>query len=204
MLEVPWLIVFRCLDLESPSNGFFERNGDKAIVGCRESHGPLAKYLKLRFDYAPGILGTFSPSRRVSDPDMYNGTGVTHVQICMPGLLTSGFLWSWFWGNVPGIPGVVLHNLYPTSIDVKILIKLWNLQSLLIITFHPWIIAKWLYVLPIWQHTTGTCYNQDNGHYHKFQRISVKNLSNGYVSFGGFFIVFSWYLQWKYLNCCCK
>ena len=45
----------------------------------------------------------FSPPPRVSDHDMHQGTCVTHVSWCMPGSLTSGFLWSW--ENVPGIPG---------------------------------------------------------------------------------------------------
>ena len=36
--------------------------------------------------------GTFSPPPRVSDPDIHHGT-------CMPGLLTSGFLWSPWWGK---------------------------------------------------------------------------------------------------------
>ena len=31
---------------------------------------------------------------RNSDPDMHHGTCVTHVPWCMPGSLTSGFLWS--------------------------------------------------------------------------------------------------------------
>ena len=30
----------------------------------------------------------------ISDPDMHPGTCVTHVPLCMPGSLTSGFLWS--------------------------------------------------------------------------------------------------------------
>ena len=38
--------------------------------------------------------GTFSPSPRVSDPDMHHDTCVTHMPWCMPGSLTSGFLWS--------------------------------------------------------------------------------------------------------------
>ena len=41
-----------------------------------------------------GMPGTFSPLPRVSDPDMHHGTCVTHVPWCMPGSLTSGFLWS--------------------------------------------------------------------------------------------------------------
>ena len=44
--------------------------------------------------HAPGMPGTLSPSPRASDPDMHHGTCVTHVPWCMPGSLTSGFLWS--------------------------------------------------------------------------------------------------------------
>ena len=36
----------------------------------------------------------FPPPPRFSDPDMHHGTCVTHVPWCMPGSLTSGFLWS--------------------------------------------------------------------------------------------------------------
>ena len=70
---------------------------------CSESHhwcrdnGPLARYVKLRVAHAPGMPGTFSP--RVSDPDMHDGTYVTHVPSCMLESLTSGFLWSWWRGK---------------------------------------------------------------------------------------------------------
>ena len=40
------------------------------------------------------MSGRFSQSPRVSDPDMHHGTCVTHVPWCMPGSLTSSFLWS--------------------------------------------------------------------------------------------------------------
>ena len=49
---------------------------------------------KIAGAHAPGMLGTFSPPPQVSDPDMHYGTCVTHVPWCMPGSLTSGFLWS--------------------------------------------------------------------------------------------------------------
>ena len=49
---------------------------------------------KIAGAHAPGMPGTFSPSPRVSDPDMHHGTCVTHVPWCMPGSLTSGFLWN--------------------------------------------------------------------------------------------------------------
>ena len=55
---------------------------------------PLTRYVKLRNAHAPGMPGTFSPPPWVSDPDVHHGTCVTHVPWCMPGLLTSGFLWS--------------------------------------------------------------------------------------------------------------
>ena len=58
------------------------------------SYGPLVRYVKLRVAHAPGMLGTFSPPPWVSDPDMHPSTCVTHVLWCMPGSLTSGFLWS--------------------------------------------------------------------------------------------------------------
>ena len=61
------------------------------------NHGPLTRYVKLRVAHAPGMPGTFSPPPRVSDPDMQHGTCVTHVPWCMPGSLTSGFVWSRWW-----------------------------------------------------------------------------------------------------------
>ena len=56
-------------------------------------YGPLARYVKLRVAHAPGMPGTFSPSPRVSDPDMHHGTCVTHVPWCMSGSLISSFPW---------------------------------------------------------------------------------------------------------------
>ena len=64
-----------------------------------DPHGPLAWYVKLRVVHAPGMPGTFSPPPRASDPDMHHGTCVTHVPWCMPGSLTSGLLWSQWWGK---------------------------------------------------------------------------------------------------------
>ena len=62
-------------------------------------------------EYAPGVLGTFSPPPPVSDPNMHHGTCVTHVPWCMPGSLTIGFLWSRWQENVSGIPGAcTTHN----------------------------------------------------------------------------------------------
>ena len=54
----------------------------------------ITRYVKLRLAHTPGMPGTFSPPPRASDPDMHHGTCVTHVPWCMPGSLTSQFLWS--------------------------------------------------------------------------------------------------------------
>ena len=50
---------------------------------------------KLRVAHAPGMLGTFSPPPRVSDPDMHHGT-------CMPKSLISSLFWSRWRGNFRG------------------------------------------------------------------------------------------------------
>ena len=55
---------------------------------------PLTRYVKLRVAHAPGMPGTFSPPPRVSYPDRHHCTCVMHVPWCIPGTLTSGFLWS--------------------------------------------------------------------------------------------------------------
>ena len=72
--------------------------GNALLCKCHrndhESYGLLTRYVKLRVAHAPGMPGTFSPPSRVSDLDMHHGTCVTHVPWCMPGSLTSGFLWS--------------------------------------------------------------------------------------------------------------
>ena len=71
----------------------------RTVTGIRSHtativHGPLARYVKLRVAHASWIPGTISPSPRVNDPDMHHGKCVTHLPWCMPGWLTSGFLWS--------------------------------------------------------------------------------------------------------------
>ena len=41
-----------------------------------------------------GNSRNISPPPQISNPDMHHGTCVTHVPWCMPGSLTSNFLWS--------------------------------------------------------------------------------------------------------------
>ena len=62
-------------------------------------HGPLTRYVNLRVAHAPRMPGTFSPPPWASDSDMHHGTCMTHVPWCMPGSLTSGFLWVWWQGK---------------------------------------------------------------------------------------------------------
>ena len=92
-------------------------------------NGPLARYVKLRVAYAPGMPGTFSPPPRFSDPNMHRGTCLTHAPWCMPWSLTSGFLWSWRRGKcsrhfrpmrnpqfyVFGKRPITLHLFLPTT-----------------------------------------------------------------------------------------
>ena len=63
---------------------------------CRHMASPWAscQIHKIAGAHAPGMPGTFSPPRWVSDLDMHHGTCVTHVPWCMSGSLSSGFLWS--------------------------------------------------------------------------------------------------------------
>ena len=69
------------------------RSAQQRLLGDM-SHGPLTRFIKLRVAHAPGMPGPCSPPPRISDPDMHHDTCVTHVPWCMPGSLTSDFLWS--------------------------------------------------------------------------------------------------------------
>ena len=61
------------------------------MISVHELH---ARYVKLRAVHAQGMTETFSPPPRVCDPTMHHGTCVTHVPWCMPGTVTSGFVWN--------------------------------------------------------------------------------------------------------------
>ena len=64
----------------------------------KRPHGPLARYVKLRFAHASEMPEIFAPPR-VNDPDIHHSMCVVHVPWCMPGSLTSGFIWSRWWGK---------------------------------------------------------------------------------------------------------
>ena len=78
---------------------YFGAANVRNISSCNNAHGSLTRYAKLRAVHAPGMPGSFSRPQWVSDPDMHHGTCVTHVLWCMPGSLTSGFLWSRWQGK---------------------------------------------------------------------------------------------------------
>ena len=72
---------------------------------CSHRSWASCQIRKIAGAHAPGMPGTFPPSSQVSDPDMHHGTCVTHVPWCMPGSLTSGFLWNWRRGETfPAFP----------------------------------------------------------------------------------------------------
>ena len=71
-----------------------QKNGACVIITRNLSALASHQIPKLWVVHAPGMPGTFYMPLRVSDPDMNHGTCVTHVLWCMPGSLTSGFLWS--------------------------------------------------------------------------------------------------------------
>ena len=60
---------------------------------------PLTRYEQVCVAHAPGMPKTFSPPLRVSDSDMHHSTCVTHMPWCIPGSLSSFFLWSLWWGK---------------------------------------------------------------------------------------------------------
>ena len=79
--------------------GMWSAEIQPSLEADNRPHGSLARYVKLQVAHAPGMPGTCSPPLQVSDADMHHGTCVTHVPCCMPGSLTSGFLWSRWWGK---------------------------------------------------------------------------------------------------------
>ena len=69
-------------------------------------------YIKTQVAHAPRLLGRFSPSPRVSDPDMHHGTCVTPVPWCMRGCQLMVSFEVCGGENVPDIPGTcTTHNV---------------------------------------------------------------------------------------------
>ena len=93
----------RTSQMDLYGNSFAYRNGKCYVCradseNCNVSEDEYTwascQIRKIAGAHAPGMPGTFSPSPQVSDPDMHHGTCVTHVPWCMPGSLTSGFIWN--------------------------------------------------------------------------------------------------------------
>ena len=72
----------------------FENYSFKIAAVSLRGQWAFCQIRKIAGVHAPGMPGTFSSSLQVSDLDMHHGTCVTHVPWCMPGSLTSGFLWN--------------------------------------------------------------------------------------------------------------
>ena len=111
--ELNPVINHQVADLDFASLSFTNKN---RMAHCREKIINLCSWDSLKpwascqirkivGAHAPGMPGTFSPSPQVSDLDMHHGTCVTHVPWCMPGSLTSGFLWNrWRGKTFPAFP----------------------------------------------------------------------------------------------------
>ena len=112
--SVSWQI-WQTSKLNVSENGcFFGLSSQELMLKCRPCN-TMAPWMmsswascqigKIAGAHAPVMPGTFSPPPRVSDPDMHHGTCVTHVPWCMPGSLTSGFIWSRRWRKTfPAFP----------------------------------------------------------------------------------------------------
>ena len=114
--------------------------------------------------------GTFSLPPRVSDPDMHHG-----MPWCMPGSLTSSFLWIGGGGNVQGIPGACATRNFTCLVrgpsfdpDTQ-----WSLLTLEVPSNFLW------FHRPFWMTSSGirkVIRNYDN------QRHAEENLSTFVVS----------------------
>ena len=106
LLVAPWS---KCQISEKCNNSFYFFSIYKPESAQNaEIHWPVPKnvydvclgwglllLLYIFFWWGSGVNGNFLRGwYRVSDPDMHHGTCMTHVPWCMPGSLTSGFLWS--------------------------------------------------------------------------------------------------------------
>ena len=89
----------------------------------------------------------FFPPPRVSVLDMHDGTCVKHVPWCMPGSLTSGFLWSRWRGKRPEHPRRMCNpQFYATGYKPNSGRQKWN----------PALIQGGLCQRPVgWRSTTG-------------------------------------------------
>ena len=88
--------------------------------------------------------GKFSPPPLVSDPHMHHGTCLTHVPWCMPGSLTSGFLWNRWRGKRTRHSRRMSNPQFCVSVKRSIL-------SILCNSFEYWFPADKSYGCPIFK-----------------------------------------------------
>ena len=78
--------------------GTFSLHRRLAIPTCITAHARLLPDTQ-NYGLCSVNAGNVFPPPRVSDPDMHHGTCAMHVPWCMSGSLSSGFLWSRWWGK---------------------------------------------------------------------------------------------------------
>ena len=91
LLDLNWTMFCESGPRHDLQQSFGKQNNDTTK---NTPEWPSCQIRKIAGCACPGIPGAFSPPPRFSDPDRHRCTCVTHVPLCMPGSLTSGFLWS--------------------------------------------------------------------------------------------------------------
>ena len=114
---------------------------------------PWASYQirKIAGAHAPG---TFSPPPRVSDPDMHHGTCVMHVPWCMPGSLTSGFLWSLRRGKLSRHSRRMHNPQFYVSVKRPMGSESWHVANFVVIAgslYDNLLCRQWRQSLALWQ-----------------------------------------------------
>ena len=108
---------------------------------------------KIAGTHAPGMPGTFSPSPQVSDPDMHRGTCGTHVPWCMPGSLTSGFLWNRRRGKTfPAFPAhaqPAILRIWQEAHESLGLGTVWCYNENIYFCLIKWLIFPLIFTIPI-------------------------------------------------------
>ena len=138
-------------------------------VSSALSNRPLARYVQLRVAHALGMPGTFSPPSRVSDPNMHHGTCVTHVPWCMPGSLSSGFIWSRWRGKRSQhsrcirTPQFYASGKRPMAIMLKTEQCLWNVNFITVLSRYFW---------------QSTCINKTGNKHYIWHKSNQKHLKH--------------------------
>ena len=84
---------------------------------------------------------------QVSDPDMHHGTWVTHVPWCMPELLTSGFLWSWWRGKRSRHSQRMRNPQFHVSGKRPINAYMYAWYSRSVVFYCRWVVISFIHIL---------------------------------------------------------